>query len=59
MWGDSRESYNKVTGKQTGISQEARSGTRETKMDGFSLFLREKPNLGLTQKHYNLEMGMQ
>lgn len=48
MWGDSRESYNKVTGKQTGISQEARSGTRETKMDGFSLFLREKPNLGLT-----------
>lgn len=30
-WGDTRESYNKVTGKQTGIGQEARAGTREKK----------------------------
>lgn len=39
-WRDARESYNKVTGKQIGIGQEARAGTRETKMDAFSLFLR-------------------
>lgn len=49
-WGDS---YNQVTGKQIGNGQEARSGTRETKIDGFSLFLREQPNLALTLQSRN------
>lgn len=46
--GEIAESYYKVTGKQTDIGQEAGTGTRETKMDGFSLFLREEPNQALT-----------